>query len=162
MNLFDAMPREQWLECSRWLYFFCRHVLSTAWLDKYQDLGLIHRKLCAFLMVSETPSRKKFITMFRGSLKTTIILGYVIWLFCWHITKAKPIAICYNTATRENAEAFMNDFRETIMTSRFLHFLFPQVPTDAKKYRKWSLLKVEYKWVRFHVSSLDTKQVSRH
>jgi len=156
------MPREEWRKCAEWLWFFCCHVLSRAWLDKFQDLGLIHRKLCRFLTVSETPSRRKFISVFRGSLKTTVILGYVLWLFCWHLARKKPISICYNTATKDNAEAFMADFRETLLHSKFLHELFPEIPVNYKKYRKWSLYKVELKWVKFHVASLDTKQVSRH
>jgi len=100
--------------------------------------------------------------MFRGSLKTTILLGYVVWLFCWHLAKKKPISICYNTATKENAEAFMADFRETLLSCQFLHELFPELPTNPNKYRKWALYKVEYKWVKLHVASLETKQVSRH
>lgn len=162
MNPFDYMPREEWRKCGEWLFFFLSRILSYDWIDKFQDLGLIHRKLCKFLTLSQTPSTRKFISMFRGSLKTTVILGYVIWLFCWHIARKKPISICYNTATKENAEAFMADFRETILNCTFLHELFPEVPAVVGKYRKWALYKVEYKWVKLHVASLDTKQVSRH
>lgn len=162
MNPFNYMKREEWRECGKWLFFFCAQILSRDWLDKFQDLGLIHRKLCRYLTLSITPSTRKFITMFRGSLKTTIILGYVVWLFCWHLAKKKPISICYNTATKDNAEAFMADFRETLLTCKFLQELFPELPTNQSKYRKWSLYKVEYKWVKFHVTSLDTTQVSRH
>jgi len=163
MNPFEFQPREKWLEKCRDLFFFETQVLVTCWLDKFHDFGYLHRKLCDFLTVSKRPSLKKLVAIFRGSFKTTVLLGYCLWLFCWHIARKKPISICYNTATQTNAEAFMEDFREALRECKLLHDIFPEVPYPQEGvYRKFSQKKVEYKWVKFHVASLDTKQVSRH
>lgn len=163
MNPFNYQPRSKWIEKSKDLYFFETQVLVTTWLDKFHNFGYLHNKLCDFLTVSKRKSLKKLISMFRGSFKTTVLLGYVLWLFCWHIVKKTPISICYNTATKENAEAFMEDFREALRECHLLHDIFPEVPYPHEGlYRKFSRFKVEYKWVKFHVASLDTKQVSRH
>ena len=162
LNPFELKPHKWWLTKCRDLHFFCKHVLSKAWLDKFHDFGILHRMLCDFLMFSKTPSTKKLISIFRLAYKTTTLLGYVVWLFCWHLAMGKSMSIVYNTATKENANAFMEDFRQTLLECKFLHAIFPMLPTNAKKYRKWSAYRVEYKWVKFHVASLDTKQVSRH
>lgn len=163
MNPFDYQPRSKWIEKCRDLHFFETKVLVTTWLDKFHNFGLLHKKLCDFLTVSKRKSYKKLIAVFRGSFKTTVLLGYCLWLFCWHIVKKTPISICYNTATKDNAEAFMEDFREALRECHLLHDIFPEVPYPQEGvYRKFSRFKVEYKWVKFHVASLDTKQVSRH
>ena len=160
MNPFEYRSREWYRKRCLELFFFCSCVLGKAWLDKFQDLGYIHEKLCAFL---QSPSTKKLISQFRGSYKTTIILGFVIWLFCWNLVRGKPISICYNTATKENAEAFMREFQETLKECALLNDIFPELPVDWKSQcGKWSKWVVIYKWVKFQVASLDTKQVSRH
>jgi len=163
LNPFSYQPRSKWIEKCRDLYFFETQVLVTTWLDKFHNFGLLHQRLCDFLTLAKRETYKKLISVFRGSFKTTVLLGYCLWLFCWHIVTKKPISICYNTATKENAEAFMEDFREALRECHLLHDIFPEVPYPHEGvYRKFSRYKVEYKWVKFHVSSLDTKQVSRH
>jgi len=162
-SLFDYHDLDWYRESCRELYFFCLGVLSTAFLDKFNNFGMLHKWMCDWIEVKKNPTRKKFISVFRGSFKTTVLLGYCVWLFVWHLVQKKPISICYNTATKENAEAFMEEFREILRECQLLRDIFPEVPHPASgKYRKWSKYKVEYKWVKFHVASLDTRQVSRH
>lgn len=144
------------------LYFFEYSILADAWLDKFHDMGRIHKIICKFLDTRIVISRKKLISVFRGAYKTTVLLGFVLWLFVHSIVRKKPISVCYNTATKENAAAFMDDFREMIRECQALHEIYPEIPTDPAAYRRWSSFKVEYKWFKFHVASLDTKQVSRH
>lgn len=151
-----------WRQKALGLFFFNHVVLGHFWEDKFRDFGIVHRLACNFLDSRLTPSRRKFFSMFRGSFKTTVLLGYVIWTFCWAVATGKPVSICYNTATKENAEAFMIDFRETILGSELLHWIFPQLPREPSQFRKWTKWRVEFKNVKFHVASLDTRQVSRH
>ncbi|MCK4828757.1 hypothetical protein KA005_74185, partial [bacterium] len=110
-NPFDLRPVSWWREQAKDLYFFSREILSTGGIEKFLDWGVIHKHLCNFLMVSKRPSLRKLISAFRGSYKTTVLLGYVTWLFVWHIVSKKPISICYNTATKDNALLFMEEFR---------------------------------------------------
>ena len=159
MKPFEYRPREWWLEQSKDLYFFCKHILSRSFIDKFHDFGLVHKLLCRFLM---KPGLKKLISMFRGSYKTTVLLGYAIWKFCWALAEGRAESIIYNTNSRENAEGFAADFRAALIENKFLQDLFPALPRHAKYYRKWALYKVEYKWVKLHVASSETKQVTRH
>jgi len=138
--------------------------LGECWKDKFQDFGKLHKLLCDFLNLEKNPSRKKFISIFRGSYKTTVLVGYAIYLLTWALVNKKPISIVYNTATKENAESFMEDVRETIRQGIFYRWIFPDGLPDStdNTYKRWSMKKIEYKWIRFHVASLDTRQVSRH
>jgi hypothetical protein len=144
------------------LYFFCHVVLASAWDDKFQNFGKLHNTICTFLDGRLRPSRRKYLSVFRGSYKTTVLLGFAIWLFVWAIATGKPISIVYNTGTKENAEAFMDDFRETLLNAKLLHWIFPMLPKSESEFRKYTKQKVEFKSAKFHVASLDTKQVSRH
>jgi hypothetical protein len=154
----DIMSWDDWRKRSESLFFFCNVVLSTVFGDKFQNFGIIHRHLCRFLT---GPSRRKFISVFRGSFKTTVLLGYCVYLYCWAVANNTPISICYNTATKENAEHFMEDFREILRSSKLLRWIFPELPA-VKEFRIWRKWKVEYKDFKFHVSSLETATVSRH
>ena len=118
--------------------------------------------MCAFLDTRLTPSRRKYLSIFRGSFKTTVLLGFCIWLFVWAEVTGNTISICYNTGTKDNAEAFMEDFRETLINCTLLHWIFPSFPKTKDSYRRWTMKKVETRVAKFHVASLDTKQVSRH
>lgn len=161
MNPFKEQPRSEWLKDCKNLYFLCTIILSTAFADKFNNFGKLHKLLCAFLMNREI--RKKLISVFRGSYKTTVLLGYCVGLFVWHLKLGKPISICYNTATKENAENFMNDFKRCLTECVLLQDIFPEITTNPERaFDLWQKYRVEYKWVKFHISSLVTKQVSRH
>jgi len=162
-NPFDLKEISWWRGQCKDLYFMCREVFSTAFLDKFHDFGVIHQHLCNFLMHSKRPSLRKLVSIFRGSFKTTVILGYVAWLFVWHVVSKKPISICYNTATKDNATLFMEEFRNLLTECKFIRRIFPEFPRiTTRKPWIWSRWKVEYKWVKFHVSAIDVRQVSRH
>jgi len=164
LNPSRIQTREDWREECKSIFYLCKVVLGECWKDKFQDFGKLHEMLCNFLDLKKNPSRKKFISVFRGSYKTTVLIGYVIYLLTWALVNKKPISIVYNTATKENAEAFMEDVRETIRQGVFYRWIFPEGLPDPKdnSYKRWSMKKIEYKWVKFHVASLDTRQVSRH
>jgi hypothetical protein len=159
-NEVDLKPRSWWRNASKLLFFFMTEVLSTAWQDKFQNFGILQKHLCQFLENKKT--KKKFISMFRGSFKTTILLGYCLFLFCWAVANGESLGICYNTSSKDNAAIFSEDFRQTILNCKRLHWIFPEVPSNPALYRRWTQKMIEYKDVRFHVASLETRQVMRH
>ena len=159
-NLFDAMPRKTWQKKCHDLFFLCSVILATAFKDKFNNAGEMHRRLCNYLQ--HDPSTEKLITCFRGSYKTTYILGFIVWKFIWSLILHKPVALCYNTASKENAEALMIDFQTIVEECEDLHAIFPFLPNKRGQFKRFNKQRVEYKWFKFHVSSLDTRQVSRH
>ena len=164
--LSNALPPnlkwDWWREKSHGLFFLCTAVLSSAWDDKFKNFGILHKHVCRFMDPESNPAQRKLLSIFRGSYKTTVLLGLVVKEFCWAIASGKTTSIVYNTATKENAEAFMDDFRQTMRFCSLLHWIFPEIPKTPKGYRKWTKTRVEFAGVKFHVASLDTKQVSRH
>ncbi len=162
-NLPAGLDRMYWRTNARDLFFFCTAILKTAWEgDKFNNFGKIHRALCSFIDPGKPKNRRMFISMFRGSFKSTIILGMCLYLFTWAVVEGKSLSIVYNTATKENASAFMEDFRTTQIECKFLQWIFPELPTAVDQFQSWHLFRLEYKKVKFHVSSLDTQQVGRH
>jgi len=160
LNPFDLLPRREWQKRCYDLFFLCSVVLATAFRDKFNNPGVMHKKVCKFLQYD--PSPEKLISCFRGSFKTTYLLGFIVWHFIWSLILKKPVSICYNTATKENAENFMTDFHTIMLECKFLHKIFPFLPSTKPQYRRFTLYRVEFKWFKFHVSSLEVKQVSRH
>lgn len=162
----DRLPsshgRDWWREKSRRLFFLCTAVLASSWDEKFQNFGVLQRMLCDFLDPSQNTSGKKFVSVFRGSYKTTILLGLCLYMFCWSLATGVPVSIVYNTGTKDNAEQFMEDFRQTIANNLILHWIFPELPKSSGKYRKWTRTRVEYGCAKFHVSSLETTQVGLH
>ena len=159
-NLFDAMPRREWQKRCYNLFFLCSVILATAFKDKFNNAGEMHQRLCSYLQYD--PSSEKLISCFRGSFKTTYILGFVVWKFIWSLILHKNVALCYNTASKENAEALMIDFQTIVEECEDLHAIFPFIPNKRGQFKRFNKSRVEYKWFKFHVSSLDTRQVSRH
>jgi hypothetical protein len=163
----DQLPagigRDWWRgQCLR-LWFLCTVVLKKAWDDKFQNWGVLQKMLCEFLQPQEnSEDRRLFASVFRGSYKSTVLLGLCVFLFTWSLATGSPVSIVYNTGTKENAEAFMEDFRTTLANCTFLHWIFPELPKSSQEYRKWTRWRVEFKNAKFHVASLDTRQVSRH
>jgi hypothetical protein len=156
----EVRPKSWWRNASKYLFFFETAVLGTAWQDKFRNFGILQKKLCNFLQNRHI--RKKFVSVFRGSFKTTVILGFCLWLFTWAIAENKPLSVCYNTSSKDNAQIFMEDFRQTLVKCWKLHWIFPEVPKKESTYLKWTKTMVEYGEAKFHVSSLDTRQVMRH
>ena len=156
----EIKPREWWRNACRRLYFLATQVLSTAWTEKFHNFGVLQKHLCNFLQNKR--SSKKLISVFRGSFKTTVLLAFCIFLFAWGIVEGKPVSICYNTSTKENAAIFSEDFRQTIIGCKRLHWIFPELPSDPKQFRRWTQRFIEFGAVKFHVASLETRQVMRH
>lgn len=143
------------------LFFTCRAVLSTAWPDKMKDFGSLQLQMCNFLEPSHNPSKKKLLSVYRESLKTTVLLGFVTWLFAWYHVKKEPTIINYNTATVTNATSFMDDFRHTLLNCPLLQAAF-DLPSRKEDYDSWTKSLVKLGHVRFTVSSFDEQQASRH
>ena len=93
------------------LYWFCTVVLAEAFPDKFHDFGDLQKEMCDYLDLRITPSRRKLLSEFRGSLKTTVLLGFTVWLFCWYLANEKFTSIIYNTATKANCQNFNDDVR---------------------------------------------------
>jgi hypothetical protein len=153
-------PRWWRHECND-LYFFCSVVLSQAWPDKFHDFSPLQQSMCQFLTPAHSPSKKRLMAVYRESLKTTVLLGLCEWLFSWYHYKQEPTAINYNTATEENAIAFMNDFRYTLINCPLLHAAF-NLPSNKEAYDSWTKKSVRLGHVRFNVSSFEEQQASRH
>lgn len=163
-NLPGKFSREWWRGKSRELFFFLTVVLHDSWKRaKFNDFGELQRRLCNFMDPSKAGRRRMFISVFRGSFKTTILLGYCVYVFCWAIAEKRAVSIVYNTATKDNAQAFMEDFRQTLSQNRLLHWIFPELPKSTDDYRSWTNSRVEtFGGAKFHVASLETQQVGRH
>jgi len=160
-NLPQALNRDYWRSKSLSLHFLCTAILREAWKDKFRNFGVLHKMLCDFLDPNIQDGRRLFVSVFRGSFKTTVILGFALFMFCWAHVEGRPISIVYNTGTKDNAELFMAEFQHALMGSPMLQWIFglPQGKDGYDKFTQW-MVKLGEVW--FTVSSLDTTQVSRH
>jgi len=163
-----AIPDASQLQSPRWwrnegadLFFFSHVILATAWPDKFRDFSGLQHDMCDYLEPKKNPAKKKLLSAYRGSLKTTVLLGFVSWLFSWYHVKKEPVTINYNTATEENAISFMEDFRHTFLNCELLQAAF-DLPTKKENYEAWTKKMVKLGHVRFKVSSFDEQQASRH
>jgi hypothetical protein len=150
-----------WRRKSKDLFFLCRFVLADAWPDKFNDFGPLQHEMCDFLMPAINPAKKKLLSCYRTSLKTTVLLGFVTWLFAWYYYKKEPTSINYNTATQDNASAFMDSFRYTLLNCPLLQAAF-DLPSTEKGYDSFTKKQVRLGHVTFSVSSFDEQQASRH
>jgi len=153
-----------WRESSKNLYWFCSVVLARMYPDKFQDWGALQMQMCDFLDLRKTPSRRKFLSAFRGSSKTTALLGYVVWQFCWYVATGRSTSMIYNTATKENCWNFNNDVRYCLLWSEnpLLHYIFPELPRTEEAYTMFTKNKVRFKHVNIDFASLEETLVSRH
>jgi len=141
------------------LFYFGYVILSEAWQDKFRDSGTMHKAICKFLM---SDSRKKFLSAFRGSLKTTWLMAFIIYLFCWHLQRKMTTSIVYNTATKENAWNLQADIKHTLLENPHLHWIFKSLPKSENAYHVMTKNRIEHGHVRIDFTSLDTTLVSRH
>jgi len=145
------------------LFFFETVVCAQAWPDKFHDFGYIQRLMCAFLQDKRYP--RKFLSAFRLSLKTTVLLGFCTWLFCQNLIRKQSISTIYNTFTKDNAYNFSDEFKQTLLENDYLHWLVPELPTSEKAfgdYGKMTKGRIEYKGVRQDFASVETSLVTRH
>jgi len=150
-----------WRRESNDLFFFEKVILSRAWPDKFHDFGPFQRQMCNFLTPALNPSKKKLLSAYRLSLKTTVLHGFICWLIAWYHYKKEPTSINYNTATEPNAVAFMEEVRQTLLNCDILQAAFG-LPTTKDGYDSWTKKSIRIGHVKFMVSSFDEQQASRH
>ena len=154
--------REWWRQECRDLYFFETVVLGSAWPDRFHDFGELQRRMCDFLNPRVTLSRKKFLSAFRLSFKTTVLQGFFDYQFVWSIADNQPTGIVYNTATKENASSFQESIKYDLVQNDLLKWIFPELPQNESAYKTMTKSKIQAGHTRMEFSSLDTIQVGRH
>ncbi len=149
-------------ECND-LFFFETVVLSSVWQEKFRDFGPMQHELCDFLDLGKNPSRRKLVSCDRHSFKSTVGLGFLIWLFCWNLVKRETCPMEYNTATQDNASIFYQDFWFTLSECDLLHGIFGDVlPSSERGYTKRTKKRVQVGEVLCDFSSFEEQQVMRH
>ncbi|MDD5010484.1 MAG: hypothetical protein PHC68_19050 [Syntrophorhabdaceae bacterium] len=158
----DLRDRDAWRKACTNLFFFATNVGSQAFQDKFQDFGKMHLKMCYHLDTRKNPNLRKYMSVFRGGYKTTVLLAYFVWFFVWNIVKKQSNAIIYNTATKENAWNFQADIKHFLLENELLQWIFPELPHAEKDYKYLTKNRIENNRVRIDFGSLDTTLVSRH
>ncbi len=154
---------EWWRDHCRDLYFFETALLGEFGpTERFRDFGGIHKRMCRFLDRRWTPSRKKQLSAFRGSFKTTVLEGYFVWFFVWNHHRNVSSSIVYNTAVKDNAFNFQESISEDLIHNSFLHFVYPSIPTSEKQFRTFNQKRIQDHQVRMDFTSLDQTLVSRH
>lgn len=141
------------------LWWFETVLLADAWKDKYNDFGKIQKYMCWFLQ--DRTKRRKFLSAFRLSFKTTVLNGFFCWMFCWYLARDYPMSMIYNTYTKDNAFDFSEYARFNLFENELLQWVFPELP---KKERCDTLTKnrIQHKQIRMDFASVETTLVSRH
>lgn len=158
----DLRDRDAWRKACTNLFFFATNVGSQAFQDKFQDFGKMHLKMCYHLDTRKNPNLRKYMSVFRGGYKTTVLLAYFVWFFVWNIVKKQSNAIIYNTATKENAWNFQADIKHFLLENELLQWIFPELPHAEKDYKYLTKNRIENNRVRIDFGSLETTLVSRH
>jgi hypothetical protein len=158
----DLKSRDEWRVACQDLFFFEQNVCAEAFDDKFQDMGAIHMEMCDFLDTRKNSSKSKYLLAFRGSFKTTVILGYFAWFLCMNLARRKSNSILYNTAIKENAWNFSSDLKHLLLENQLLQWIFPELPKDEKSYSAMTKNRIEHGRVRMDFSSMDSTQASRH
>jgi hypothetical protein len=125
-------------------------------------MGAIHMEMCDFLDTRKSPSKSKYLSAFRGSFKTTILLGYFAWFLCMNLARRKSNSITYNTAIKENAWNFQADLRHLLTENALMKWIFPELPAEEKDFTVFTKNRIEHKRVRLDFTSTDTTQASKH
>lgn len=154
--------RSWWRRQSMSLGWFNANVMPFAWDEKFQDFGMIHQAMCDHLDPSVNPNSKIFMSAFRGSHKSTQLLGYIVWFFCWNLAKKSTNALVYNTATKDNTYNMSADVKHSLLYNETLHWVFPELPTEEGKYDDMTKPRIQHRHVKLDFTSLETTLVSRH
>ena len=147
-------------KASRNLFFFETALCSEAWPDRYHDFGHIQKLMCDFLQ--DNAYRRKFLSAFRLSFKTTVLAGFICWLFCLYLSRDKPTAIIYNTATKDNAYNFASDVKQTLLENDYLKWVYPELPKTEGGYKKMTQQRIQHGHVRIDFASSEQSLVTRH
>lgn len=137
-------------------------MMPMAWGEKFHDFGLIHHRMCEHLDPGVNKKTQIYLSAFRGSNKSTQLLGMLCWFFAWGIVRKQTLEIVYNTATKDNAFNMEDDVRHSLLENEHLHWVFPEMPTREEEFSVMTQRRIAMGGVRIDFSSLDTTQVSRH
>ncbi len=158
----QVIDKKWWRSEAMDLFFFCKVILASGGPEKFRDFGTLQRKMCDFVNIATNPSRKKLLSVFRGTFKTTVLLGFVLYLICWYAVKKEAIGIVYNTATKDNADLFMKEVRHYLLNCDLLHVVFPEIPNTEAGFASFTKKLVQVGHVEFMPASMEEQQVSRH
>ena len=146
----------------RSLSWFNANIMPHGWSDKFQDFGYMHRLICDHLDPNINPSSQIYLSAFRGSHKTTQLLGFICWFFVQNLVRKTSNALVYNTATKDNTYNMSADVRHSLLQNDVLHWAYPEVPTEEKAFDDMTKPRIQHKQVKLDFTSLETTLVSRH
>ena len=106
--------------------------------------------------------RRKFLSAFRLSFKTTVLAAFVCWLFCLYLSRNKPTSIIYNTYTKDNAYNFSSDVKQTLLENDYLQWVYPELPRSEKAYKSMTQKRIQHGHVRLDFASVEQSLVTRH
>ncbi len=155
----DLKDREWWRGQAKDLYFFQTVLCADAWSDKFNNFGELQRDMCDFL---SSPSEEKLLSVFRLSYKTTVLLGLFAYWMCWGLADGITDEIVYMTATKDNAANFRDDLKHTLLESKLMHYVFPELPRDENEYAVMTKNRIQHKRVKLDFASAEQTLVSRH
>ena len=158
----DLKSRDEWRVACQDLFFFESQVCKKAFDDKFHDMGVIHMQMCDFLDPRRNSAKSKYLSAFRGSFKTTVLLGYFAWFMCMNLARRKSNSITYNTAIKENTWNFQADLKILLLENEFMQWVFPELPKLEKDYSTFTKNRIDSKRVRSDFTSTDSTQASKH
>lgn len=158
----DLGDRNWWRWKSTSLSWFNANVMPHGWDEKFHDFGMIQRAMCEHLDPSVNPNSQIYLSAFRGSHKTTQLLGLICWFLCWNLAKKNTNALVYNTATKDNAFNMSADVKHSLIHNEVLQWVFPELPKEENAYDDMTQKRIQQRHVKLDFASLETTMVSRH
>lgn len=146
----------------RSLSWFNANIMPFAWDDKFQDFGYMHQLICDHLDPTINPNPQKYLSAFRGSHKTTQLLGFICHFFVTNLVRKQSNALVYNTATKDNTFNMSADVKHSLLHNEVIQWAYPEVPNDEKFYDDMTKPRIQHKHVKIDFTSLETTLVSRH
>lgn len=144
------------------LAWFNANIMPFAWDDKFNDFGYMHQLICDHLDPHVNPNPQIYLSAFRGSHKTTQLLGYICWFFVQNLVRNQSNALVYNTATKDNTYNMQADVKHALLHNDVLHWAYPEIPAEENKYDDMTKPRIQHKRVKVDFTSLETTLVSRH
>ena len=160
----DNLGDRNWwrLNGLRSLSWFNANIMPFAWDDKFQDFGHMHQVICDHLDPAINRNPQIYLSAFRGSHKTTQLLGFICWFLVRNLVRKSSNALVYNTATKENTFNMQADVRHSLLYNPVIHWAYPEVPDEEKKFDDMTKPRIQHKQVKLDFTSLETTLVSRH
>lgn len=151
-NPYKELSKEWYRHECQDLWFFEKAVLAEAWPDQYHDLGKINREMCDFLTNPETT--RKYLSAFRTSFKTTVLKGFMVFMFVHSYVTGQPMKLIYNTAVIDNATNCYEDIKYNLLENKALFDIYPELPRTENEYKRRGG-KVSAKRIRLGHSIID-------